>query len=538
MGPSIGFSLRPWTATAEVVARPSLPHLLGRGVEEISTMSAQLTSSSLRLVQETMAANSVALAPLEKAFVQPTTATTGLQTYDLEAPAKLLYPVLTPLRNKIPRIGGGRGIQANWRAITAINPGNISAGLGQGNRGGVIDQTVKEYFAAYRGIGLDNYVTFEADMSAEGFQDLKSTAVQSLLRSLMIQEERIILGGNGITGLGTTPTPSVTAIGSGGQIATGTTVQVGCVALTMEGRTNSNLTTGVPGILTRVNADGSSENYGGGAAAPSAVGSVSTVANNSSISGHVAPVVGAFAYAWYIGSGGTQRLFAITTINSFLFTAVLPTTTQLFSALSGDNSVNNLIFDGFAEIAAKAGSGAYYAAMPTGTDGVGSPLTPDGSGGIVEVDAALQSFWDNYRLSPDEMWVSSQEQNYFRRKVLQAPSGTVPLSRFTITTGQDQVRGGSSVRGYLNPFGMGQAQELPIRLHPDMPPGNIMFLSSEIPYALNDVANVYQIRTRKDYYQIEWPLRTRKYEYGCYADEVLQHYFPPSMGFITNIAPG
>ena len=38
-----------------------------------------------------------------------------------------------------------------------------------------------------------------------------------------------------------------------------------------------------------------------------------------------------------------------------------------------------------------------------------------------------------------------------------------------------------------------------------------------------------QIRTRQDYYQIEWPLRTRKYEYGVYADEVLQHYFPPSM---------
>lgn len=503
-------------------------------------MSGSSTAESLRLVRETMAANSRSADTLEKAFLQPTSATQGLQVYDLEAPAKLLYPVLTPLRNKIPRVGGGRGIQANWRAITAINTANISAGLGQGNRGGVIDQTVKEYLAAFRGIGLDNYVTFEADMSAEGFQDLKATAVQSLLRALMIQEEVIILGGNGSTGLGTTPTPSVTAIGSGGAIATGTTVQVGCVALTMEGlRLSSVSASGVPGVLSRTNADGSIDTYGGGAAAPSTIGSVATVANSSSISAHVAPVVGAFGYAWYVGVGGTQYLVQITNINSMLFVAALPGAgTQTFASVTGDNSVNGLIFDGFAGIAAKTGSGAYWAAMPTGTDGTGSPLTADGSGGIVEIDAALQSFWDNQKLSPSEMWVSSQEQNFFRKKVLTSPSSTVPLARFTIATGQDNIRGGSSVRGYINPFGMGSAQEIPIRLHPNMPPGNIMFLTDELPYALNDVANVYQIKTRRDYYQIEWPLRTRKYEYGCYADEVLQHYYPPSLGFITNIARG
>src|SRR5215831_4383893 len=94
--------------------------------------------SGMQLVRQATAGNSPQ-AELRKAFLQPTGAATGLQVYDLEAPAKLLYPVLTPLRNKIPRVGGGRGIQANWRAITGINTNKISAGLGQGNRGGVID---------------------------------------------------------------------------------------------------------------------------------------------------------------------------------------------------------------------------------------------------------------------------------------------------------------------------------------------------------------------------------------------------------------
>jgi hypothetical protein len=137
------------------------------------------------------------------------------------------------------------------------------------------------------------------------------------------------------------------------------------------------------------------------------------------------------------------------------------------------------------------------------------------------------------------MWVSSDIQNYIRKKVLTAPSGTVPLSRFTIQTGgQGNITGGTAVRGYTNPFGMGASSEIPIRLHPNLPPGTIMFLTKELPYALNDVQNVYQYRVRKDYYQIEWPLRTRKYEYGVYCDEVLQHYFPPSIGFITNIGKG
>jgi hypothetical protein len=49
-----------------------------------------------------------------KSFVQPSTATTGLQAYNLEAPSKKLCPILTPLRNTIPRVGGGFAIQANW----------------------------------------------------------------------------------------------------------------------------------------------------------------------------------------------------------------------------------------------------------------------------------------------------------------------------------------------------------------------------------------------------------------------------------------
>ncbi len=39
-------------------------------------------------------------------------------------------------------------------------------------------------------------------------------------------------------------------------------------------------------------------------------------------------------------------------------------------------------------------------------------------------------------------------------------------------------------------------------------------------------------------YRSKWPPRARRYESGVYADEVLQHYFPPAMAVISNIAAG
>jgi hypothetical protein len=41
---------------------------------------------------------------------------------------------------------------------------------------------------------------------------------------------------------------------------------------------------------------------------------------------------------------------------------------------------------------------------------------------------------------------------------------------------------------------------------------------------------------RRDYYRIDWPLRTRQREYGVYAEEVLAVYATFAMSVISNIA--
>jgi hypothetical protein len=468
-------------------------------------------------------------------FSQPGSAVSGINFYDLEIGAKFLYPVLTPLRNMIPRVSGRGGIQANWRAVTAINTGGLRVGVSGGNRGGVQAIGTTDYTAAYKGIGIESNVDFEAQYAAENFDDVRAIAAKVGLESLMLGEEQMILGGDTSVALGTTPTPSNTTATTGGTLAA-LTWSVICVALTLDGYLNGSIAGGIQASITRTNADSSSDTFGGGSAQKSTNATQVTTGATSTISSTVAAVKGAVGYAWFWGTAGSEVLGALTTINSVLISAAATGTQTAASLPSSDQSANALAFDGLLAQAWKSGSNAYYVAQASGTAGTGTPLTSDSAGGIVEIDAALKSLWDNYRLSPDTIWVNSQEALNISKKIV-AGSSTA-AQRFVFESEQSALGGGIMVRTYLNRFSMAGAAVLDIRIHPNMPAGTVLMTTKQLPYPLSNVGNVFQVRTRQDYYQIEWPLRSRKYEYGVYADQVLQHYFPPSMATITNIGNG
>jgi hypothetical protein len=486
---------------------------------------------------------------LLKSFTQTATATQGMQLYDLEAPAKMLVPVLTPLRNLIPRRVTGFGSQANWKAITGINTANQRAGVSEGNRGGIIAQTMSEYLAAYRGWGLENSVTFEADFAAQGFEDLKALAVQQLLQSLMIQEERLDLGGNTSVSLGTTPTPTC-VVGTAGSMATAATASVICVALGPQayldlaghndgvtGQSFDPTTATVPGQISKTNTDGTTDTFGSGAAQKSAAQTANVTGPNGSIAATVTPVKGAWGYAWFCGStAGTEKLAAITSINSVVLTSY-PGSGQLASALAAsDYSTSTLDYDGLFALAAKSGSNAYWATLATGTAGAGTPLTSDNAGGIADFELAFATFYNKYRLSPTRILVNAQECVNITKKII--ANGGAPLIRFNLDAkdvADGKLSAGVVIGTYLNKI-MGTL--IPIQVHPLLPPGTILMITEQLPYPLNGVGDVMRKKLRRDYYQIEWPLKSRKYEYGVYADGVLQHYFPPSLGVITNIANG
>lgn len=480
-----------------------------------------------------------------KAFVQPGTATEGLQAYNLEAPAKKIIPIYTPFRNKTPRVTGGFNIQANWKAITGINVKNVRPGVSEGNRGGAIQHATKEYFAAFRGYGLEDYVTFEAQYAGQTYEDAKALAVTGLLESFMISEERLMIGGNGSVLLGTTPTP-VLAVATGGELADATTYRIICVALGMQAYLDvvgvNNGATGeyfdaatavVPGKITRKNTDGTEDVFGGGSAKVSAAATILTTAANQQIVATVTPVIGAVGYAWYIGTAsGNERLVAVSAINSVIISSVAESTAQLASDLgTDDNSTSHLDFDGYLYQIFKEGSNAYVKVMPNGTAGTGTPLTADGAGGIEEFTEAFFHFWNRYRLSPSKIWCSAEQLADISTKVIK--NAGAPLLRQMIGPDfEGKIDAGVMVGRVLN---KATGVYVPIEVHPNMPSGTIMFETDKLPYKLSNVSNIARMLMRTDYYQLEWPIKSRKWEYGVYADGVLQHYAPFALGVLTNI---
>lgn len=500
----------------------------------------QLSGDSLAIIKALLAPDR-----LQKAgWVAPTSATSGIAYYDLEIPVKQLFPIITPLRDRIPRAKATGGIQANWRAITGINTGHQSPGVSEGNRNAVLNHSTADYFAAFRELGEEDSVTWKAEYSAEGFADLKALTVDNLLRLTMVAEEMTDLGGNTSLLLGTTPTPTLTA-GSAGTLGTHT-YSVICVALTLDGFTqlaginmgttdeqfNASTSAGLTPQISRTTANGQSDTYGGGVGRKSANATVS-VTSPGSIAATVTPVTGAVAYAWYWGQpAGSETLGAVTTINSINITAD-STGTQLASALPAtDYSENAYVYDGMLTMLSK-GLGNYYTALATGTAGTGSPLTSDGAGGIVEVNAMFRSMYDLYRISPDTLYCSSQEMVNMNSKVI--AGGGAPLYRFNLDASGPTVDGGAMLGSLLNKI---TNRKCKVEVHPNMPPGTMMAWSDQIPYPLSGVRQVVRKLLRYDYRALEWPMVTRKYEWGVYFDGVLQNYFFPAFGLITNIGNG
>ena len=469
-------------------------------------------------------------------FHQSGSPTSGLTFYDLEAGAKFLYPVLTPLRNSIPRVSGKGGIQASWRAVTGVNVSGMRIGVSGGNRGGIQAISTKDYVANYKGIGLEGNVDFEAQYAGQGFDDIRAINTKTLLEALMIGEEQMILGGNSSLALRTTPLPALADATTGGLLLNSTAYYVTCVALSLDGFLNASISsTGVQGSITRTNADASSDTFGGGAAKVSAEATITTSgvgSNTHAITASLAaPVLGATGYAWYLGTATTvERIVALTSAPTVVLTAIPAVGNQLSSALgTADNSTNALAFDGLLYQALAPGSGAYVQA-------VSSTFTADNAGGIVEIETMLKNMWDVSRLGPDTIWVNSQQALDISKKIL--AGGASGAQRFVFNSTQDALNAGVMVRTYLNRYSMAGGSSIDIKIHPNLPAGTVLATSNKLPYPMSNVGNVFQIRARQDYYQMEWPLRSRKWESGVYADEVLQHFFPPSMGVLYDVRAG
>ena len=254
-----------------------------------------------------------------------------------------------------------------------------------------------------------------------------------------------------------------------------------------------------------------------------------------------APLVnGAVAYAWYVGAAGSETLQAITTINSAAFNAPLTTGQQAATAITADNSRNaDARLRRPADRRLQSGDQhSYVQALASGTAGTGTFLTPSGRGSIVEIDNMLLQMWNSYRLSPTVIYVNAQEQKNITAKCLTNASG--PLVRYNVDASQSAA---------LRVHRLGRRALVLQSVHrrrdpadrPSRPAAGNDPRVLRAPagwYQSNETPNVAEVLTRRDYYRVDWPVRTRRREFGVYAEEVLAVYAPFGIGIITNIGNG
>ena len=460
----------------------------------------------------------------------------NILSYDLEPLLKQVYPVLTPFRNKrLPRrVSKNGGTFFTAKLLTGIQSASGNIGVLEGARGRNVSLTETDLAVYYRTVGQDASSTFEAEDAGESFDDIRAIAAITLLNANLIQEELLTLFGNGgnisrlggsqQTALGTPSAPVLSGANSGGTIPAAT-YYVWVVALTYFGLQNSTIAGGVPTQYSVTTNDGQSQTINGGSSNVSATSNSQVITGTGTLTATVAATPGAFGYAWYVGtSKAAAALAAITPVNTMTITAP-PAGTQVATAITADNSIDQYVYDGLITQVQQSNSGAYVKSLN------GANLTSSGAAGVNEIDAALASMYNNYRLGPSFMYVDSGTAASIDNKII--GGGGAPLFRFT-EDGKDSsaVAGKRYVGNYKNRY---TGEIIPLEVHPFFPQGTIFGAAQQLPYTTDNVPIPYRFQARsRDWTEYEWPLVTRTRGRGQYVSAGVISYTPWSNFLIQN----
>ena len=147
-------------------------------------------------LQNALAAQRLAMQDMQKDITLTSPLSTSFAAFDLEAPAKLLTPRPTPLRNRIPRkkgVGtshrqkqilgytgtGTGGVGNTWPGITQDT--TTTFGAINYERGPKISYAAQDLILPYNSYSLSDSVTFDANFSGLGYQDLRQLSSTCLL---------------------------------------------------------------------------------------------------------------------------------------------------------------------------------------------------------------------------------------------------------------------------------------------------------------------------------------------------------------------
>jgi len=469
-----------------------------------------LAPDALAGLNNAIASQRLALQDVQKDISLTSPLSTSFAAFDLEAPAKLLTPRPTPLRNRIPRkkgvgtshrikritgyTGTGTGGQGQiWPGITE----STTTAFGSINfeRGSKISYTADDIILPYNSYSLSDSVSFDANFSGLGYQDLRQLSSTSTLYATMLMEERMMLMARG------------TATGYAGALSAPSAPTLAAITATGSVTALANNT-----YYVYVTADAGISSTGFGESVTSSVASQATTSQALTVT--ITPVTGAIAYNIYVGTttGAANAKYQGRTTGT-VFTlggtgtsatgnqAPFTTTGAVATRAASDTSAYATGYDGI--LPTVLGSNTGY------NNFINSVFSNTNPG--TEFQTVFANLYNSVKADPDEILMNGSD----RKQLSDAIKGSANAN-YRLQISQDEATGvtfGSVVNGIVNET---TGKSLEITVHPWLPQGVAPVLSYTLPIPDTEVSDVWANYLVQDYMGIQWPVTQFAYEFSTY----------------------
>jgi len=492
-------------------------------VDAITTLEAlaankSLSGDAMNGLNTALAAQRMAMQDIQKEITLTNPLSSSFAAFDLEAPSKLLTPRPTPLRNRIPRkkgvgtshrvkrvlgyTGTGTGGQGQiWPGISENTQNNFAGGGStplELIRGPQISYTADDLILPYNSYSLSDQVSFDANFSGMGYQDLRQLSSTSTLYATMLMEERMMLMARG------------TASGYSGAIAAPTGLTASSPAAS---GTQTALASGTYYVYITADAGISANGFGESI--------VSAVASETVNTGDVLVVsftgsVGALGYNVYVGTAsGTANAKLVGTVKGALSVTVQ-------GASATNLPANNFAFSTTGAAASRAN--ADTSAYATGYDGILPTVLGPNTGFNNAINAAFSTanpgvefqtvfanLYQNVKADPDIVLMNGNDRKQLSDAI---KNGSTANYRLVINNpGENGTTYGSIVTGLQNEV-TGKAVDLMV--HPWLNSGVAPVLSWTLPIPDTQVSDVWANFLVQDYMGIQWPVTQFTYDFSTY----------------------
>jgi hypothetical protein len=480
---------------------------------EALAASKSLSPDAAAGLQNALTAQRLAMQDIQKDITLTSPLSTSFAAFDLEAPSKLLTPRPTPLRNRIPR-KKGVGTSHRVKRITGYTGtgtggvGNIFPGITESTttafgsinyeRGPKISYAADDLVLPYNSYSLSDSVSFDANFSGLGYQDLRQLSSTSTLYATMLMEERMMLMARG------------TASGYSGALAAPTFALASPVA--SGSQTALAATTYYVNVTTDagISVNGFGESILGTEASTAvASGDVLTVTVSTA-------VAGALGYNIYVGTttGAANLKYQGTLKGTGTFTiqgagasgllgnnAALTTTGAAASRATGDTSAYATGYDGILPTVLGPNSGFNNA--------INSTFSTSNPG--AEFQTVFANLYQNVKADPDMVLMNGNDRKQLSDAI---KNGSTANYRLTIDNpGTGGTTYGSIVTGLQNEV---TGKSVEIVVHPWLNSGVAPVLSFTLPIPDTEVSDVWANFMVQDYMGIQWPVTQFAYEFSTY----------------------